>query len=86
MYDHHMELSYTIVLERADTNWSAFAPDVPGCVATGLTRAHAIENIKSALAFHFDGTMEDGLKIPLPMTDASQRLDDTCMVTIHVDT
>lgn len=79
-------VTYTIVLERADTNWSAFAPDVPGCAATGLTRVHAIENIKNALEFHFDGTLEDGLKIPVPTADASRGFDDTCIVEIRVNT
>lgn len=44
-----------LVLESGDRNWSAYFPDVPGCVATGATRAETIERAREALAFHVEG-------------------------------
>jgi predicted RNase H-like HicB family nuclease len=49
-----------IVLERAEHNWAAYAPAVPGCVATGRTRRSTERNMREALTFHFEGLDEDG--------------------------
>lgn len=59
---------YAVVVEWAETNWSAYAPDVPGCVSTGDTPDEAIANMRDALAFHFEGLREDGESIPEPRT------------------
>ncbi|MCA9247792.1 MAG: type II toxin-antitoxin system HicB family antitoxin [Planctomycetales bacterium] len=57
---------YLIVIEKADNNFSAFSPDVPGCVATGATRDEAEREMQAALQMHLAGLKEDGLPIPKP--------------------
>lgn len=64
-------LRYTAVFEDAGTNWSAFAPDVPGCCATGPTQVAAAESLASALVFHFEGMVEDKDPIPAPSESIS---------------
>lgn len=59
---------YVIVIDDAGPNYSAHAPDVPGCVATGLTIEEAVANMREALAFHFDGLRAEGLPVPPPST------------------
>jgi predicted RNase H-like HicB family nuclease len=61
--------AYTVIYEKADHNWSAYSPDVPGCTATGKTRAEVEENFREALAFHFEGLREEGLPIPEPTSE-----------------
>ncbi|MGA7305893.1 MAG: type II toxin-antitoxin system HicB family antitoxin [Rhodothermales bacterium] len=53
-----------VVLEHARRNWSAFVPDLPGCVATGRSLEAVLANIKEAIQFHLDGMAEDGAAIP----------------------
>ncbi|WP_421908616.1 type II toxin-antitoxin system HicB family antitoxin [Methanolacinia petrolearia] len=55
---------FLIVIEKGDGNYSAYSPDLPGCVATGKTREEAEKNMHEAIAFHVDGLKEDGLPIP----------------------
>ena len=62
---------YLIVLERSATGYAAFAPDVPGCVATGATRDDAEREMREALAFHLDGLRELGEPVPEPRTEIS---------------
>ena len=57
---------YAVVIEKARGNYSAYVPDLPGCVATGKTRAVAARRIREAIRFHIDGLTEDGLPIPRP--------------------
>lgn len=64
-------MRYAIVIEAADSNYSAYVPDLPGCVATGATVADAEEAIREAIEFHFDGLRADNLPIP----PASSRVD-----------
>lgn len=64
-------MRYAIVIETADGNFSAYVPDLPGCVATGQTVEQTELSIREAIAFHLDGMREDGLSIPLP----SSRVD-----------
>jgi predicted RNase H-like HicB family nuclease len=52
-----------IVIERAGRNYSAYAPEVPGCIATGATAKEAEDNMRSALELHLKGMAEDGLEI-----------------------
>lgn len=59
-------MRYAVVIERAPNNFSAFVPDLPGCVATGATIEQAEAEIREAIAFHLEGLREDGLPIPLP--------------------
>ncbi len=57
---------YAIVVEDAGENWSAYVPDLPGCIATGDTKAETIVLIREAIEMHIEGMVEDGLPIPEP--------------------
>ena len=57
-------MRYAVVIEIAGPNYSAYVPDLPGCVATGATLAEAEAAIREAIEFHLDGLREDGLPIP----------------------
>jgi predicted RNase H-like HicB family nuclease len=59
-------MRYAIVIEKAESNYSAYVPDLPGCVATGCTVEEAEQQIREAIAFHLRGLREDGLPIPEP--------------------
>jgi predicted RNase H-like HicB family nuclease len=59
-------MKYAIVIERAETNYSAYVPDLPGCVATGSTIEEVEQQIREAIEFHLDGMREDGEPIPAP--------------------
>jgi len=59
---------YLIVVERTQTGYSAFSPDVPGCIATGKTKPETERNMREAIAFHLEGLREDHLGIPSPHT------------------
>ena len=63
--------SYLIVIEPTDTGFSAYAPDVDGCVATGATREEVTESMREALAFHLEGLREAGRSIPPSTSDAA---------------
>jgi predicted RNase H-like HicB family nuclease len=57
-------MRYAIVIEQAEGNFSAYVPDLPGCVATGATRAEVEAQIREAIGFHVEGLREDGLPVP----------------------
>lgn len=57
-------MRYAIVVEQAAGNYSAYVPDLPGCVATGATVEEVEREIREAIAFHIDGLRQDGLPIP----------------------
>lgn len=57
-------MRYAVVIEKAERDYSAYVPDLPGCVATGATIEKAESEIRDAIAFHLDGMKEDGLPIP----------------------
>ncbi len=59
-------MRYAVVIEKAEGNYSAYVPDLPGCVATGATIEEVQGGIRDAIAFHLDGMREDGLPIPAP--------------------
>ena len=61
-------MRYAIVIEKAEGNYSAYVPDLPGCVATGVTVAETEAEIREAIAFHLEGMREDGLAIPVPQS------------------
>jgi predicted RNase H-like HicB family nuclease len=62
---------YTIVIEKADGNYSAYCPDLPGCVATGASVEETTERIKEAIEFHIEGLKAEGLDVPPPATTAA---------------
>ena len=57
-------MRYAVVIEKATNNYSAYVPDLPGCVATGKTRSEAARQIREAISFHLEGLLEDGASIP----------------------
>jgi predicted RNase H-like HicB family nuclease len=59
-------MRYAVVIEKADGNYSAYVPDLPGCVATGDTPEQAEREIRDAIRFHLDGLKEDGCPAPEP--------------------
>jgi predicted RNase H-like HicB family nuclease len=64
-------MRYAIVIEKAGSNYSAYVPDLPGCIATGVTVADAEKLIREAVELHLSGLREDGQPIPQP----SSRVD-----------
>ena len=59
-------MRYAIVIEKAESNYSAYVPDLPGCVAAGASIQQVEAEIREAIEFHIDGLREDGSLIPLP--------------------
>ena len=59
-------MRFAIVIEQAEGNYSAYVPDLPGCVATGDTVEDVEREIREAIRFHVDGLKEDGLPVPAP--------------------
>ena len=59
-------MRYAIVIEKAQSNYSAYVPDLPGCVATGMSIEEVEAQIREAIEFHLDGHREDGIPIPAP--------------------
>ncbi len=57
---------YAIVVERAERNYAAYVPDLPGCVATGATVEEAERLLREAIEVHIAGLREDGLPVPAP--------------------
>ena len=55
---------FLVITEKANGNYSSYAPDLPGCVATGVTRDESERNMYEAITFHVDGLREDKLPIP----------------------
>jgi predicted RNase H-like HicB family nuclease len=63
-------MKYLVVIEKVNDNFSAYLPDIPGCIATGKTKEEARQNILEALALHLEGLKEDGLPVPEPASEA----------------
>jgi predicted RNase H-like HicB family nuclease len=61
---------YAVVIEKANGNYSAYVPDLPGCVATGPTIDDVETSIREAIRFHIDGLKEDHLPVPRPSARA----------------
>lgn len=59
-------MRYAVVIEKAQGNYSAYVPDLPGCIATGATVAEVEAEIREAIVFHVEGLREDGLPVPPP--------------------
>ena len=57
---------YLIVIEPTQTGFSAYSPDLPGCVSTGATRQEVEQNMREAIAFHLDGLRDEGQPVPEP--------------------
>ena len=59
-------MRYAVVIEKVENNYSAYVPDLPGCIATGATVAEVESQIREAIEFHLEGMREDGTAIPPP--------------------
>ena len=61
---------FLIVVEKTSTGYSAYSPDIPGCIATGKSRAQIRRRMEEALAMHLQGLEEDGITVPKPSASA----------------
>jgi predicted RNase H-like HicB family nuclease len=59
---------YLIVIEATETGYSAYSPDLPGCISKGASRDQVEVNMREAIAFHLDGLREEGQPVPEPHT------------------
>lgn len=59
-------MKYLIVIEKTQTGFSAYSPDIPGCITTGATQAKTAENMKEAVLFHLEGLKLEGEPLPEP--------------------
>ena len=63
-------MKYLVVVEASATGFSAYSPDLPGCVATAGTRQEVEDEMAKAIAFHIDGLRADGIELPEPRTSS----------------
>jgi predicted RNase H-like HicB family nuclease len=63
-------MRYAVVIEKAGAGFSAYVPDLPGCVAAAATVKEVENEIRDAIRFHLDGLKEDGLPVPAPTSIA----------------
>lgn len=83
--------NYLIIIEKQKNNYSAYSPDVPGCIATGKTEKEVKKNMQDALKFHIEGLKAEKLTIPKAKTDffytddnvASGIINFRCTKTLH---
>ncbi|MBC8112339.1 MAG: type II toxin-antitoxin system HicB family antitoxin [Verrucomicrobia bacterium] len=61
---------YLIIIEKTDSGYSAYVPDLPGCIATGTTKTEVEKNIYEGIEFHIEGMTKDNLPIPENTTEA----------------
>jgi predicted RNase H-like HicB family nuclease len=61
-------MRYAVVIEKTENNYSAYVPNLPGCVTTGATLKQIEVEIPAAIGFHIEGIREDGLPVPEPVS------------------
>jgi len=59
-------MKYLVIIEETKTGYSAFSPNLPGCIAAGSSREEVEKNMKEAIAFHLEGMGQEGLEVPQP--------------------
>ena len=64
-------MRYLIIIEKSETGYSAYSPDLPGCVSTGKTPEDTESSMREAIKFHIDGLKEEGYQIPKPTSRSS---------------
>ena len=64
-------MRYLIVVEHTEGGFSAYSPDLPGCIATGATREDVEREMHAAIEFHLDGMREEGIEVPEPRSYAT---------------
>ena len=65
-------MKYTVILEKGESSYGAFVPDLPGCIAVGEDREQTLCLLKEAVAFHVEGLLAEGLPVPRPTCDITQ--------------
>jgi predicted RNase H-like HicB family nuclease len=60
---------FAVVFEKAESNWAAYVPDLPGCITTGSTLPETKRNIREAIELHLEAMLEVGEPIPVPTSD-----------------
>jgi len=63
-------VKYVYIIEKVESSYGAYVPDLPGCVAAGETREKTKKLIQETIEFHIDGLKEDGNPIPVPNSEA----------------
>jgi predicted RNase H-like HicB family nuclease len=63
-------MKYLMVIEPTETGFSAYSPDLPGCVSTGATREEVEQNMREAIELHLEGLREEGYPVPEPSTSS----------------
>ncbi|HEY9085581.1 MAG TPA: type II toxin-antitoxin system HicB family antitoxin [Candidatus Tyrphobacter sp.] len=66
-----LEMKYTVIIEKAPANYAAYAPDLPGCVATGASIEDAQKNMRAAIEWHLRSIREHGEPVPVPRAIAT---------------
>jgi predicted RNase H-like HicB family nuclease len=66
----HKDREYTVIYEKGTRNWSAYVPDLPGCIATAKTQRQLASVIREAIEFHIEGLIENGDPVPEPSVEA----------------
>ncbi|MEO7674063.1 MAG: type II toxin-antitoxin system HicB family antitoxin [Pyrinomonadaceae bacterium] len=61
-----MKARFLVIIEKGKSNYSAYSPDLPGCIATGKTVENTLSEMRSAIEFHLEGMLENGDKLPKP--------------------
>lgn len=64
-------MQYLIVIEKTETGYSAYSPDLPGCVSTGVTCEEVEQNMREAVEFHLEGLKLEGVEIPQSTTSSA---------------
>lgn len=64
-------MKYLIIIEPTSTGYSAYSPDLPGCVSTGATQEEVERNMHEAIEFHLEGLREEGYEVPEPSTSSA---------------
>ncbi len=59
-------MKYLIIIEKSETGYSAYSPDLPGCISTGTTPEETEANMKEAINFHIEGLKKEGQSVPEP--------------------
>ncbi len=62
-------IKYPVIIEKTQENYSAYSPDLPGCVATGSTAKETLARMKEAIRFHIEGLKKQGYAIPEPSSE-----------------
>ena len=65
-------MKYTVIVEKSESSYGAFVPDLPGCIAVGEEQEQTLRSIKEAMAFHIEGLRAEGLSVPPPQCDIAQ--------------